>query len=186
VFAVVITGPPGSGKTSVLTALVDALTDEDVAHAAIELETLAWTHPALSDAVWLRHLEATCALYREAGHRLLLVAETLETDDDLTRLLDAVGAEERVLVRLEAQPATLVDRIIEREPASWSGLANLVEHTQVLAETMQTLRGVDLVVSTEGRRPEDVAARIRAALPGRVTAPASERAPDDHVIEREL
>jgi GNAT superfamily N-acetyltransferase len=51
VFAVVITGPPGAGKTSVLTALVDALTDEDVAHAAIELETLAWTHPALSDDV---------------------------------------------------------------------------------------------------------------------------------------
>ena len=96
---------------------------------------LAWTHPALSDAVRLQHVEATCALYREAGHRLLLVAETLETDDDLSWLLDAVGAEERVLVRLEAEPATLVEWIIEREPASWSGLANLVEHTQVLAET---------------------------------------------------
>lgn len=172
-FTVVITGPPGSGKTSVLTALVDALTDEDVAHAAIELETLAWTHPSLSDAVWLRHVQATCALYRDAGHRLLLVAETLETDGDLTWLLDAVGAEERLLVRLEAQPATLVERIIEREPATWSGLADLVEHTQVLAQTMPTLRGVDLVVSTEGQRPEDPAARIRAALPGPIAAPGS-------------
>jgi adenylate kinase len=170
VFTVVITGPPGAGKTSVLTALVDALTDEDIAHAAIELETLAWTHPALSDEVWLRHVEATCALYREAGHRLLLVAETLETDDDLARLLDAVGADERMLVRLEAQPATLVARIIQREPESWSGLAELVEHTQVLATTMPMLRGVDVVVSTEGRRPEEAAARIRAALPDGVAA----------------
>jgi hypothetical protein len=172
VLVVVITGPPGAGKTSVLTALVDALTDEDIPHAAIELEMLAWTHPALSDDVWLRHVKATCELYREAGHRLLLVAETLETDDDLARLLDALGADAHFLVRLEARPATLVARIIDREPESWSGLAGLVEHTQVLATTMPALRGVDLVVSTEGERPEAVAARIRAALPGDVLAPA--------------
>ena len=172
-FAVVITGPPGAGKTSVLTALVDALTDDDVAHAAIELETLAWTHPALDDVAWSDHIKATCALYRHAGHQLLLVAETLETDEDLDRLLAAVGADERFLVRLEAPPATLVERIIEREPSNWSGLAGLVEHTQVLAATMPSLRGVDLVVSTEARRPEEAAARIRAALPGHVALPGS-------------
>jgi hypothetical protein len=173
VFTVVITGPPGAGKTSVLTALVDALTDDDVAHAAIELETLAWTHPALDDVAWSEHLKATCALYRQAGHELLLVAETLETDDDVDRLLEAVGADERFLVRLEAPRATLVERIIEREPANWSGLAGLIEHTQVLAATMPLLRGVDLVVSTDGQRPEAGAARIRAALPGHVAVPGS-------------
>ena len=73
-----------------LTALVDALTDGDVPHAAIELETLAWTHPALSDERWLKHVTTTCALYRDAGHQLLLVAETLETDDDADRLRDAL------------------------------------------------------------------------------------------------
>ena len=168
-FTVLITGPPGAGKTSVLTALVDALTDDDVAHAAIELETLAWTHPALSDQAWLRHLESTCALYREAGHRLLLVAETLETDDQVDRLLAALGADRRLLVRLEAPPATLVDRINEREPESWSGLAGLVEHAQELAVSMPALRDVDLVLSIDGERPEAVARRIRAALPGEAT-----------------
>jgi hypothetical protein len=39
----------------------------------------------------------------------------------------------------------------------------LVAHAQELAETMRDLRGVDLVVSTEHERPEDVAARIRDA-----------------------
>jgi broad-specificity NMP kinase len=165
VFTVLITGPPGVGKTSVLTALVDALTDDDVAHAAIELETLAWTHPALSDERWLGYVRTTCDLYRAAGHRLLLVAETLETDEDRARLLDAVDADDSFLVRLEAQPATLVERIIEREPETWSGLADLVEHTQELALTMPALSAVDLVVSTEGQRPEDVARRIREALP---------------------
>jgi GTPase SAR1 family protein len=175
VYTVLITGPPGVGKTSVLTALVDALTDDDVPHAAIELETLAWTHPALSDERRLNHVRTTCALYRDAGHQLMLVAETLESDDDADRLRDALGADESFLVRLEAQPATLVARLIEREPESWSGLAGLVEHTQELALSMPALSGVDVVLSTEGQRPDAVADRIRAALPSRLVAPASSR-----------
>jgi hypothetical protein len=87
------------------------------------------------------------------------------SDADIAELLNAAGAEEVFLVRLEAEPATLVDRITEREPATWSGLPGLVRHARELALTMPGLSGVDLVLSTEGRRAEDVAARIRAACP---------------------
>jgi len=165
VFAVVITGPPGAGKTSVLTALVDALSDDDIAHAAVEVEMLVWTHPALTAEQWSRHLHTACELHREAGHRLLLIAQTLETDAEVAELLEAVGADEVFLVRLEAQPANLAERIMKREPPSWSGLSGLVEHAQELAATMPGLADVDLVLSTEGERAEDVAARIRAARP---------------------
>jgi len=176
VFAVVITGPPGAGKTSVLTALVDALSDDDIAHAALEVEMAAWTHPELTDEQWARHLRSAGALYRQDGFTLLLVAQTLETDADTAQLLQAVGVDEVFLVRLEAEPSTLVERLIEREPASWSGLPELVEHTQELAATMPDLTGVELVLSTEGQRPEDVAARIRAACPEQLApAPSSRR-----------
>ena len=172
-FALILTGPPGAGKTSVLTALVDALSDDDIAHAAVEVEALVWTHPSLTDEQWARHVRAACELHREAGHRLLLVAQTLETDGDTAELLGAVGAGEVFVVRLEAEPATLVERIVEREPASWSGLAGLLEHARELAATMPSLAGVDLVLSTEGQRSEDVAARIRAARPDRLLGPSS-------------
>ena len=162
--AVLLTGPPGAGKTSVLTALHDALSDDDVAHAAIEVEMLVWEHPGPSHEERLGRVRAACAMHRDAGHRLLLVAETLETDDDLAALLGAVGADEHAVVRLEARPATLAERIVAREPSGWSGLAQLVEHAQELATTMRALRGVDLVLSTEGERAEDVAERIRAAF----------------------
>ena len=155
-----------------LTARVDALSDDDIAHAAIEVEMLEWAHPALTDEQWTRHVRTMCDLYRDAGHRLLLIAQTIETDDDLVILLDAVGADEHFLVRLEAQPATLVERIIQREPAGWSGLQELVEHAQDLAVSMPALRGVDLVLSTDGQKPEAVAQRIRAARPNRLLAPA--------------
>lgn len=166
--ALILTGPPGAGKSSVLTALVDALSDDDIAHAALEVEMLVWTHPAATDEQWARHVRVACELHREAGRRLLLVAQTLETDGDTAELLEAVGADEVFVVRLEAEPATLVERIVEREPGSWSGLAGLAEHTQELAATMPGLAGVDLALSTEGQRAEDVAARIRAACPDRL------------------
>jgi ribose 1,5-bisphosphokinase PhnN len=168
VFAVLLTGPPGAGKTSVLTALSDALSDDDIAHASVETEALVWTHPALSDEQWTRHVRAICALHRNAGHQLLLIAQTLETDEDIAQLQQAVGADEHLLVRLEAPPDTLVERIVAREPESWSGLRELVAHAQELAATMPALRGIDLVLSTEGQRPEAVARRIRDAHPGRL------------------
>lgn len=164
-FAVVLTGPPGAGKTSVLTALVDALSDDDVPHAAVEAEALRWAHPGFTDDQEMRHLGAMCCFFRDAGYRLLLVGQTIETDEDLGRLVDAVGADEHFLVRLEAQPATLAERITAREPPGWSGLAELVDHAQELALSMTALNGVDLVLSTEGQRPENVAERIRAARP---------------------
>jgi hypothetical protein len=174
-FAVVLTGPPGVGKTSVLTALADMLSDGDVPHAAVEVEMLAWTHPALSEEQWMHHVRTTCALHRDAGHRLLLVAQTLETDDDRIQLVDAVGADEHFLVRLEAWPQTLVRRIVDREPAGWSGLGELVDRAQDLAASMPSLTGVDLALSTEGEAAETVAERIRAALPQELIAAAGGR-----------
>ena len=172
-FAVVITGPPGAGKSSVLTALADALSDDDIPHVAREVEALVWAHPALTDQQWTRQLQLNCRLYRDAGHDLLVVAQTLEDDADVAQLLAAVGADAVFLVRLEAPSETLVARIVEREPASWSGLAGLGEHAQQLAQTMPALTGVHLVLGTEGQRSEDVAARIRAACPARLLPPAA-------------
>lgn len=160
-----LTGPPGVGKTSVLTALVDALSDDDVAHAAVEVEALRWAHPTLNEAQEMRHLRALCVAYRGYGHRLLLIAQTIETDHDLAQLLAAIDVEEHLLVRLEAPPATVTQRILQREPESWSGRARLVEHARDLAASMTALNGVGLVLSTDGQQPDAVAQRIRAACP---------------------
>jgi broad-specificity NMP kinase len=126
VFALVLTGPPGAGKSSVLEALSDALVDDDVPHATVETEALTATHPPLDDARWLAHVQAACGLHRDDGQRLLLVATTVESDTDLRGVLAAVGADEHVVVRLDADPATLARRIVEREPEGWSGLEHLL------------------------------------------------------------
>jgi hypothetical protein len=54
--------------------------------------------------------------------------------------------------------------VAAREPDWWSGKAQLVEHARELAAVIPGLPGVDVVVSTEGRRAEDVAGQVRDAL----------------------
>jgi predicted kinase len=167
-FALVLTGPPGAGKTSVLEALTDALSAEDVRHATVEVEALTSAHPPLDDEQWPAPVEAICGLYRRFGYELLLVAVTVESDGDLRGVLGAIGADEHALVRLEAEPATLRRRIIEREPEGWAELDQLVAASARLSPVIAGLDGVALALSTEGQRPQAVAERIRDAWPGKL------------------
>jgi broad-specificity NMP kinase len=134
--AVLITGPPGSGKTSVLAALSALVTEP---HACVEME--------------LEGLDGV----RRADAELLLLVDTIESEDELARLIEAVDADEAFVVRLRAEPDTLAERIIAREPPDWEGTEALAEH----ARAMAPVGGADLELSTEGRTAEDVAAQIR-------------------------
>jgi uncharacterized protein len=131
----------------------------------VETEALTATHPPLGDAEWLAHVRSACRLHRDQGRRLLLVATTVESDADLRGVLAAVAADAHVVVRLEAPPATLARRIVEREPEGWSGLDRLVAASARLGPVIAGLDGIALALSTEDARPRDVAARIRAAFP---------------------
>ena len=79
-------------------------------------------------------------------------------------MLAATGAAETTLVALEADPQTLRDRILAREPAGWQGLPELLNASQRLAASIKDLPGVDLVFSTEGEQPATVAGRIAESI----------------------
>lgn len=191
VFAVVVVGPPGSGKTSVLTALHDLLADGAVAHAVIEAEAVAWAHPPVGDGQALRHLESLCRMYEATGCELILVGATATSGEHLARILAAVGAADHLVVRLEASPATLRERIVEREPPGWSGLRGLVDGAEEIAHESGSLQEVDLVCSTEASTPLAVAGRIQRARPELLgTAPdeqhgvTASRFSDDELTDR--
>ena len=168
--AVAITGPPGAGKSSAATLVHDALGDAGVANALLELDELDRAYPPVGFDRQHAHAAALAASYRAAGHELLIVTATLEDDAWTAALRTALGAEELLLVRLEAAPATLERRIRAREPAGWSGLEQLVASARALAGRMEALAGVDLVLSTEDAEPAAVAARIEEALRERLDA----------------
>ena len=164
--ALVITGPPGVGKSEVAAALHDSLGDAGEDAALVEVDELERSRPPIDRERSLGHLRMLADSYREIGTPLLIITATLEDDAHREAALAAAGAERTLLVRLEADPETLRDRILAREPPGWEGLPELLNVSRALASSMpEALRRVDLVLSTEGEQPGAVAERIGAELP---------------------
>jgi hypothetical protein len=168
VFVVVLTGPPGAGKTVCLTALSDALVDAQIAHAAVDVDEVAWAYPFPDVRQRCDHLRVWGDLHRREGHDLLLVAEVIESAAHLSDVLASVGAGDHLLVRLEAAPDTLRRRIVTREPPGWSSLDWLLDDTNKSMVALAGLDGVHLVLDTERVGPAEVVERIRAARPDRL------------------
>lgn len=164
---VLIAGPPGVGKSAVAGALHDRLGDGGVAAALVEVDEVSRCYPPLDPERATGHLRLLAESFREAGYELLIVTATPQDRGEATAALDAAGGDSRLLVRLEADVATLRQRIEAREPEDWSGLAELVESARRLAGSMAAI-GVDLVLATDARRPEQVAGEIEAMLDDRV------------------
>jgi predicted ATPase len=92
-WAVLLTGAPGAGKTSVLEKLATLLEIEGVEFGALESEQLGWGSPWLSGELWLGQLRAVLDLQRQAGRRRFLIAATTETSDDLAAVRDAIAVD---------------------------------------------------------------------------------------------
>jgi predicted kinase len=162
--AVVITGPPGAGKSEVAASLHDLLGQAGVDAALVECDDVEQSHPPIERDRSVRHLRMLAASYSEFGCSFLLVTATITDDEHRREVFAATGATESLLVRLEADPQTLRDRILAREPEGWQGLPDLLNASRRLAQSMKDLPGVDLVLSTEGEQPGAIADRIAEEL----------------------
>ena len=164
-FVVIVTGPPGSGKTVTLTALSDALVKDRVAHAAVDVDEVAWAYPYPDLAQRCEHLRVWCAAHRRAGSETLLVAEVIESAAHLDNVLAALGAHDHLLVRLDAALETLRQRIVAREPPDWVGLDDLLDETPTLQLALIRLDGVHTVVDSEDLNLTQIVDQIRSARP---------------------
>jgi hypothetical protein len=168
VFAVVVTGPPGSGKTVTLTALSDALVKDEVPHAAVDVDEVAWAYPYPDLAQRCEHLRVWSAAHRRAGRETLLVAEVIESHAHLGDVLDSLGVEDHLLVRLDAALETLQGRVIAREPPDWPGLDWLLAETPGLQAALAELDGVHAVLDSEALTLSEVVDQIRSARPDKL------------------
>ncbi len=165
--AIVITGAPGAGKSAVAQAFTTLLDNAGIEHGAIESEQLAWGHPWLPDALVHEQLAAVCRLQRGYGRRLFVVVATTETESDLHSLVEAIGAERSFVVCLRAPGDVAAARVLAREPERWAGRDALAAHARELADVIPALPGVELVLDTDGRAAEAVAAELlRVAVNG--------------------
>jgi hypothetical protein len=144
----------------VLEALATLHDVEDVDHGAIEAEQLSLGRPLLSASSWVPQLDAVLSLQREAGRRRFLISATVETAAEPVALRRATAAELLLVVCLTASPETVAARIDAREPDRWPGKQPLIERARKLASSIPRVPGIDLVIDTEQRGAEDVAAEI--------------------------
>jgi hypothetical protein len=103
----------------------------------------------------------------------VLVAEVIESPAHLGDVLAAVGADDHLLVRLDADPATLRRRITAREPPGWSGLAWLQDYAERSLVPLAGLDGVHLVADSVRLSSTEIADRIRSTRPDRLARGAS-------------
>jgi len=93
--AVLLTGPLGSGKTSVALEVGELLGSAGVPHAVIDLDWLCWAGPGLTgaalDAVLVDNLAAVRARYEAAGITTLVLARTVSSLAQVEAIRSAAG-----------------------------------------------------------------------------------------------
>jgi len=162
--ALILTGAPGAGKSSVLEELATLHDVYDIEHGAMEAESLSLGRPLLPASSWVAQLKAVLSLQRDAGRRRFLISATCATAEELAAVSAATAAELVLVVCLRASPETVAARLDAREPDRWPGKAPLIERARRYAVSTPGLPGIDLVIDTEQRSAQEVAAEILAAM----------------------
>jgi hypothetical protein len=158
-----VTGPPGSGKTVALTALLDALAADGIPHAGVDVDEVSWAFPFPDLHRRCEHLRSWRDSHARDGATLFVIAEVIESATHLADVLAALDADDYLLVRLHASEATLRARIIAREPDGWFGLGHLLDEMQHLLKTMPALGGVHVVLDSDQLTVGEITESIRAA-----------------------
>ena len=162
---ILVTGPVGVGKTTMIARMSRLLRDAGVPHAAIDFDQLTASFPrAPGDDVWgtrlgLANLASMWRNYRAAGADRLLIARVLKTRSELESYRTAVPGAEITVVRLRASLKALQARLRERGGHEASVQWHL-DRAVDLAPQMDESHVEDVLVETDERDPTDLAREI--------------------------
>lgn len=156
-----VTGPVGVGKTSVLHEADALLIAAGARHATVELQEIARCWPdsmARRRALIVReNLAALWSNYAALGASRLLLAGLVEQRSDLHFLLEAVPGAAVTVVRLDAPLSVLESRIRLREPGRPEGE---LDGARWWAQHLSEARLEDHLVETDDRQVEKIAREV--------------------------
>lgn len=164
----VLSGPPGAGKTAVAWQVFRLWTAAGLDPAMVDLDLLGAAWPAPSDdphqsRLKAANLAAVWANYRATGSRRLVVAAVVESEDELSLLTEAVGSS-IIVCRLHATPEVLAERITARSRETGGDLSKLIRRASELSSLLASQDVSDFVLDTDHRTIDDVADQVILSL----------------------
>jgi len=168
----VVTGPPGVGKTTVAAEVSEQLDEAGVAHAFVDVDSLRWCYPRPAHdrfriGLAMQNLAAVWVNFQAAGATSLILADGVESREQLARYQAAVPGAEALVVRLHTPQAALAERLRQREVGS--GLERHLRRAAEVAEVMERNRVEDVLVENDGRPVAAIAREVllRSGWPAR-------------------
>jgi broad-specificity NMP kinase len=120
IVAIVVTGPVGSGKSTTAAALSGLLEEHAVPHAMVDMDHLRWVYPTPSGdrfgvRLGYRNLAAIWPNLLAAGIRCAVLADVIESREQVRDYESAMPGADVTVVRLEVDSAELARRLHGRE-----------------------------------------------------------------------
>jgi hypothetical protein len=154
----VISGSMGSGKTTVLGETSDLLEEAGIAHAIVDLDSIATVGVPNSRELAYRNLVDAFQNITRAGMHYLMVAAAIETADGLSHLRAAMPGAAVVVCRLTAALTTLERRLRIREPGMKQ--ARFLARAAELDRILDAVRLERFTVANDDRDVTDVAREV--------------------------
>ncbi len=171
--AVLVTGPLGSGKTSVAVEVGMQMEGRGEPNAVIDLDWLCWVGPGISGdrlrAVLHDNLRAVVARYRAEGVDRFVLARTMVSSAEVAGVRAALGGAALTVVRLDVTAEVATERVRARGGGGAIGPAELATQTELWSAS--SVLDADLVVANDDGPVVDTAARILAYLTSARPAP---------------
>ena len=159
----VLSGPIGVGKTTLLGEVADLLREVGETFVAVDLDGLTQVFPRPAGdpqamGLGAQNLAAVWVNAASVGARRMVLASVIETDYDLGLVLEAVPGANPFIVRLTADEATLFDRVRRREIGTARGWH--LERSFELAESLRRAGLEDAVVESDDRPVREIGREI--------------------------
>ncbi|REF36213.1 ATP-binding protein [Thermasporomyces composti] len=166
-----ISGPPGVGKTTVGWEIFDQVVDEGHRAALVDPDLIGVCWPAqrttpTNERLKARNLEAMWRNYRDAGARCLIAAGEIENRDRFAAYVDAIPGAVPTLCRLTARHDELRRRIVTRGRERGEEIEKLYERAVYLSRALAENDVTNFWVETDDRGIADVAKLVRARAGG--------------------
>ncbi|HVB20420.1 MAG TPA: AAA family ATPase [Ktedonobacteraceae bacterium] len=158
-----ITGPVGAGKTTVASIVSELLESVQIAHAFVDIDSLRWSYPSpahdrFRTELAMKNLAAIWPNFQAAGATHLVLADVLESREDLVQYSRAVPGADILVVRLRASLDTLLTRLRIREIGA--GLDWHLQRAAVLSQQMDRDKVEDILVDTDEKSVAAIAHEI--------------------------